>query len=81
MIITAKKESYQGSNYTSSRIVSMNKRTFQYGRVDIRAALPEGQGMWPALWMLGNNFSSVGWPRCGEIDIMEMVGGQGREKK
>ena len=81
LIITAKKESYQGSNYTSSRIVSMNKRTFQYGRVDIRAALPEGQGMWPALWMLGNNFSSVGWPRCGEIDIMEMVGGQGRENE
>ncbi len=81
LIITAKEESFQGSNYTSSRIVSQNKRTFQYGRIDIRAALPEGQGMWPALWMLGNNFSTVGWPRCGEIDIMEMVGGQGRENE
>lgn len=81
LIITAKEQSYQGSNYTSSRIVSMNKRTFQYGRIDIRAVLPQGQGMWPALWMLGNNFSSVGWPRCGEIDIMEMVGGQGRENE
>jgi beta-glucanase (GH16 family) len=81
LIITAKEERVQDSPYTSSRIVSMNKKSFQYGRIDIRAALPQGQGMWPALWMLGDNFSSVGWPRCGEIDIMEMVGGQGRENE
>lgn len=80
LIITAKKESFQGSNYTSSRIVTSGKKSFKYGRIDIRAALPEGQGMWPALWMLGSNFSTVGWPACGEIDIMEMVGGAGREK-
>lgn len=79
LVITAKSESFNGSDYTSSRIISQGKREFQYGRVDIRAVLPEGQGMWPALWMLGANFSSVGWPKCGEIDIMEMVGGDGRE--
>lgn len=79
LIITAKKESFSGSQYTSSRLITKDKKTFQYGRVDIRAALPKGQGMWPALWMLGNNISSVGWPRCGEIDIMEMIGGAGRE--
>ena len=77
--ITAKKEQVGGRLYTSSRIVTQNRQEFQYGRIDIRALLPEGQGLWPALWMLGSNFSSVGWPKCGEIDIMEMIGGQGRE--
>lgn len=76
LVITAERD---GSQYKSSRMVTQGKQSFQYGRVDIRAALPQGQGMWPALWMLGSNFSTVGWPRCGEIDIMEMVGGAGRE--
>lgn len=79
LIIEARKENVGGQNYTSSRIVTQGKQSFQYGRIDIRAVLPEGQGLWPALWMLGSNFSSVGWPYCGEIDIMEMVGGNGRE--
>ena len=79
LIITAKKEAFGGKEYTSSRIVTKDKKQFRYGRVDIRASLPKGQGIWPALWMLGSNFSTVGWPACGEIDIMEMVGGQGRE--
>lgn len=74
LIIEARKESFQGAPYTSTRMITMNKQSFQYGRVDIRAVLPEGQGIWPALWMLGSNFSSVGWPACGEIDIMELVG-------
>ncbi|GAP42435.1 glycosyl hydrolases family 16 [Lentimicrobium saccharophilum] len=80
LTIEARKESYQGSNYTSSRLITRNKKTFTYGRVDIRALLPKGQGIWPALWTLGNNITSVGWPACGEIDIMEMIGGSGREK-
>jgi beta-glucanase (GH16 family) len=79
LIITAKKESYQGFNFTSSRIVTAGKQAFKYGRIDIRAALPEGQGIWPALWMLGSNIGSVGWPASGETDIMEMVGGGGKE--
>ena len=73
-IIEAKQESFSGANYTSSRLVTQGAKTFRYGRIDIRAALPEGQGIWPALWMLGGNFNQVGWPACGEIDIMEIVG-------
>ncbi len=61
-------------NYESGRILTENKKVFKYGRIDIRAKLPEGQGIWPALWMLGNNIGDVGWPKCGEIDIMEAVG-------
>ena len=79
LIITAKEQQSGGADYTSSRIISQGKFDFRYGRVDIRAAIPEGQGLWPALWMLGTNFNSVGWPACGEIDIMEKVGGTGRE--
>jgi hypothetical protein len=75
LIIEAKEESFGGNAFTSSRLTTQNKFSFQYGRVDIRARLPKGQGLWPALWMLGANFSSVGWPFCGEIDIMEIVGG------
>lgn len=74
LVIEANEESYQGKQYTSARIVTQNKQLFQYGRIDIRAILPEGQGIWPALWMLGTNISSIGWPACGEIDIMELVG-------
>jgi len=74
LVIEAKEESFNGAPYTSARVITQDKQTFGHGRVDIRARLPEGQGIWPALWMLGNNFSSVGWPACGEIDIMELVG-------
>ncbi len=74
LLIEAKEETFGGRNYTSSRLLSQRKQEFQYGRIDIRAALPFGQGIWPALWMLGANFSTVGWPRCGEIDIMEYLG-------
>ena len=75
LIIEARSEVFSGNNYTSSRLTTQNKFDFKYGRVDVRARLPKGQGIWPALWMLGANFSNVGWPRCGEIDIMELVGG------
>lgn len=81
LTIEARKESYQGSNYTSTRMITKNKKSFQYGRIDIRALLPKGQGIWPALWMLGNNIQTVSWPSCGEIDIMEMVGGSGRDNQ
>jgi beta-glucanase (GH16 family) len=77
LLITAKKE---GTSYTSTRMITKGKKEFQYGRIDIRAVLPKGQGIWPALWMLGANITDVGWPKSGEIDIMEMIGGQGREK-
>lgn len=77
MSITARQESSGG--YTSSRIKTQGVIDFTYGRIDIRAKLPRGQGIWPALWSLGSNFESVGWPNSGEIDIMEMVGGGGKE--
>lgn len=60
--------------YTSGRITTMGKKEFKNCRVELRAQLPEGKGLWPALWMLGANFSAVGWPACGEIDIMEYLG-------
>jgi len=72
--IIAKKEDYQGSEYTSARIKTQGKFDFKYGKVEIRAKLPEGGGTWPAFWMLGSNIDSVGWPACGEIDIMEHKG-------
>lgn len=74
LIITAKEENFGGKFYTSSRLISKDKVEFQFGRIDIRAAMPQGQGLWPALWMLGANIDEVGWPACGEIDIMELVG-------
>jgi hypothetical protein len=70
------KENYSGSNYTSARILTKDKFSFKYGRVEIRAKLPIGGGTWPALWMLGNNINTVGWPACGEIDIMEHKGNE-----
>ena len=79
LTIEARKESVGGKRYTSARMKTQGKKSFQYGRIDIRALLPEGQGIWPALWMLGDNITSVGWPACGEIDIMEMIGGNQRE--
>ena len=75
--ITAKEETHLGAPYTSARLTTQGKESFQYGRIDIRAKVPHGQGVWPALWMLGDNFSSAGWPTCGEIDIMELIGGDG----
>ena len=75
LVINAKEETTGSFNYTSSRLKTQGKKSFKYGRIDIRAALPFGQGIWPALWMLGENITSVGWPSCGEIDIMEMIGG------
>jgi len=74
LVIEARKESYNGNQYTSARITTQGKEEFTYGRIDIRAKLPVAQGMWPALWMLGSNISNVGWPTCGETDIMELIG-------
>ena len=79
LTIEARRESFAGAAYTSARIKSEGKRFLRFGKVEIRARLPEGQGIWPALWMLGESFSSIGWPFSGEIDIMEMIGGAGRE--
>lgn len=79
LTIEARQESFASASYTSSRIKTEGKRFFRYGKVEVRAKLPEGQGLWPAIWMLGENISSTPWPASGEIDIMEMVGGSGQE--
>ena len=71
LIITAKKE---GDLYTSTRITTQGKHEFQYGRMEARAKVAVGQGIWPAFWMLGSDIKEVGWPACGEIDILEYVG-------
>ena len=74
--ITAMQESFEGSSYTSSRILTKGKFEQKYGRFEARMQLPWGQGMWPAFWLLGSNIDEVGWPNCGEIDIMENRGSE-----
>lgn len=71
--IRAQKEDYEGQKYTSARMLTKGKFAFKYGTVEARIALPTGKGIWPAFWMLGENFDTVGWPACGEIDIIEAV--------
>lgn len=79
LVIRAFKEKYTGADgvtrqYTSARFKTQTKFSQEYGRFEARIKIPRGQGLWPAFWMLGNDIDSVGWPACGEIDIMENVG-------
>jgi len=74
LVITARKESMGGMNYTSTRMKTQGLKTFQYGRIEGRMQIPKGQGLWPAFWMLGNDIATNNWPACGEIDIMENIG-------
>lgn len=71
LVIRIEKEA---DHYTSTRITTAGKKEFQYGRMEARAKIPTGKGIWPAYWMLGSNIGKVGWPKCGEIDILEYVG-------
>lgn len=72
LILTAKKEVYGGRQVTSGRITSKNKIAFKHGKVEAAIKLPKtANGLWPAFWMMGNDYDQVGWPRCGETDIME----------
>jgi beta-glucanase (GH16 family) len=71
--IIGKKESYKGSNYTSASITTDQQFTCTYGKIEANIKVPIGQGMWPAFWMLGQNIWQIGWPKCGEIDIMEHI--------
>ena len=77
LVISAKREAFGGANYTSARMKTQGKKSWKYGKIEARIAMPSFQGVWPAFWMLGDNISSVGWPSCGEIDIMEHVNGGG----
>ena len=79
LVITALKESYTGADgvtrdYTSARLKTQGLFVQSYGRIEARIKIPAGQGMWPAFWMLGEDIPTVGWPKCGEIDIMENIG-------
>ena len=74
LVIEARKENFNGRTYTSSKILTSGKKTFRFGRIDIRAQLPRGKGIWPAFWLLPQDNVFGGWPRSGEIDLMEMVG-------
>jgi beta-glucanase (GH16 family) len=73
LVITARQESYAGRNFTSARMKTQGKKSFKYGKIEARMKLPVGKGSWPAFWMLGDNITFVGWPKCGEIDIMEHI--------
>jgi beta-glucanase (GH16 family) len=74
LVIEARQEGFGGKNYTSARLQTKDKRSWTYGRIEARIQVPRGQGFWPAFWMLGTNINTVGWPACGEIDIMENLG-------
>lgn len=76
LVLTARRESYSGSGYTSARLKTQGLFSQKYGRFEARIKTPSGPGVWPAFWLLGDNFNEVGWPQCGEIDIMEQRGQQ-----
>ena len=67
-------EKVEYADYTSAALITQNKASWKYKRIEVRAKLAQGKGMWPAIWTLGKNINKVNWPRCGELDIMEFVG-------
>ena len=73
LVIAAKKETIGSNGYTSARMTTQNKKEFTYGKIEARIALPVGQGLWPAFWLLGSDINTVSWPACGETDIMEHI--------
>jgi beta-glucanase (GH16 family) len=73
LVITGKREKVADNAYTSARMTTQHKHAFRYGKIEARIQIPVGQGLWPAFWMLGANIDSVGWPACGETDIMEHI--------
>ncbi len=78
LVITAKKENYGGKAVTSGRLTTQNKMSFKFGKVEASIKLPKtANGLWPAFWLLGNNISTVSWPKCGEVDIVEMGNADG----
>lgn len=74
LAITARKEVFNGRNYTSARLTTRGRLEQARGRFEARMKLPRGRGLWPAFWLLGSDFETIGWPACGEIDIMEYRG-------
>jgi beta-glucanase (GH16 family) len=74
LVIEGRREPFRGAQYTAASLVTLGRFAVQFGRVEMRAKLPAARGTWPAFWMMGEDIERVGWPRCGEIDIMEHVG-------
>jgi beta-glucanase (GH16 family) len=74
LIIEARREEFNGARFSSASVTTAGKFSVKHGRVEVRAKIAGGRGVWPAIWMLGDDIGKVGWPRCGEIDIMEHVG-------
>lgn len=74
LVIEARKDDWEGKPITSASLITQGTKSFLYGRIEVRAKIPTGRGTWPAIWTLGENKSEVGWPACGEIDILENVG-------
>jgi len=73
LLLIGRKEPYDSAGYTSASLTTSGKHSWTYGKIEARMKLPKGQGIWPAFWMLGQNIDQIGWPRCGEIDIMEHI--------
>lgn len=81
LILTARREDYKNRNFTSGRVNSLGKIAFTHGKIEASVKLPKtANGLWPAFWMMGNDYSQVGWPRCGETDILEMGNAEGIQK-
>lgn len=74
LVIEARRDNFEDHPVTSASLITLNRATWTYGKIEVRAKIPTGLGVWPAIWMLGEDRAKVGWPRCGEIDIMESVG-------
>jgi len=82
LILTAKRETYRNKSFTSGRINSKGKQAFTYGKIEALIKLPKtANGLWPAFWLMGNDYDQVGWPKCGEIDILEMGNSNGIRNK
>lgn len=78
LILTARRENYKNKNFTSGRLNSLNMVTFTHGKIEASIKLPKtANGLWPAFWMMGNDYPQVGWPKCGETDILEMGNAEG----
>jgi beta-glucanase (GH16 family) len=73
LLIIGRKENYKGASYTSASLTTDGKYSWKYGKIEARIKIPLGQGIWPAFWLLGQNIHEIGWPKCGEVDIMEHI--------
>jgi beta-glucanase (GH16 family) len=74
LVIEAHRENIAGATFTAASVITKGKAAFRHARIEVCAKMPRGRGVWPAVWLLGTDMDTVGWPKCGEIDVMEFVG-------